>query len=331
MKLDFVKYLFGWKEVKLPYDEPCILVYAHTSYWDSFFIFLYRISSYGENMYILVQPKLSKWYYRPFAVLLNMIFAPPIENKNNNTFNLIVKNFNDKPTSKHAHKILVLSPKGTCSKKEWRSGYYYIAKELNYKIYPLCIDYTNRTPIFGSPVNPNTMSLDECTIHLQKQLGQYRGLNLENAEFEITDKCSCPYECLFPFDFCMTTMYLFIPCLLKLLENGSYYRFTSSFILFVYACFYHHENEGVDYDPQMMQLIQQGEGLFAKVMMISHIIENLYTFGHLNSIFYFTLTVGLFFYKNGTPRGNKNRGKYAVFHSIHHILFAICTYSLASQ
>ena len=84
MKLNFIKYLFGWKEIKLP-DEPCILVYGHTSYWDAFFYFLYRISSYGENMYILVQPKLSKWYYRPFALLLNMIFAPPIENKSNNT------------------------------------------------------------------------------------------------------------------------------------------------------------------------------------------------------------------------------------------------------
>jgi hypothetical protein len=331
MKLNYVKYLFGWKEVKLPYDEPCIVVYAHTSYWDAFFYFLYRISSYGENMYTLVQPKLSKWYYRPFALLLNMIFAPPVENRNNNTLNVIIKTFSDKPTSKTAHKILVLSPKGTCSKKEWRSGYYYIAKELNYKIYPLCIDYTNRTPIFGNPVNPNTMSLDECTINLQKQLGQYRGLNLENAEFEITDNCGCPYECLFPFDFCMATTYLFIPFLLKLLENGSYYRFTSSFILFIFSLIYHHENEGVDYEPQMMQLFQQGEGLLAKVMIISHIIENLYKFGHLNSIFYFTLIVGLFFYKNGTPRGNKNRGKYVVFHSIHHILFAIWAYSLASQ
>ena len=30
MKLNFIKYLFGWKETKHP-DEPCILVYAHTS------------------------------------------------------------------------------------------------------------------------------------------------------------------------------------------------------------------------------------------------------------------------------------------------------------
>ena len=34
MKFNFVKYLFGWKEpTKIP-NEPCVLVMAHTCYWD---------------------------------------------------------------------------------------------------------------------------------------------------------------------------------------------------------------------------------------------------------------------------------------------------------
>jgi hypothetical protein len=175
------------------------------------------------------------------------------------------------------------------------------------------------------------MALNECTITLQKQLGQYRGLYLEKSEFEITDKCGCPYECLLPFDLCMATTYLFIPYLLKLLENGSYYRLMSSFTLFVFAMFYHYENEGVDYDPQMMQRFQMVEGLWAKAMVITHMIENLYLFGCLNSSFYFTSIVGLFFYVNGTPRGNTNRGKYVIFNSIHHILSAISMYILSIQ
>lgn len=331
MHFNFVKSLFGWKEpINLP-TEPCVLVMSHTCYWDVVVHFLFRLSTYGENTYTIVNPKFSKWYYRPLALMLNYIFAPPVETKNNNSVKEIVKIIRTKSTSNHAHKILALSPKGTCSKKEWRSGYYYIAKELNYNIYPLCIDYTKRELTFGSPVNPNATALNECTTNLQKQLGQYRGLYLENSEFELTDKCGCPYECLLPFDLCMATTYLFIPYLLKLLENGSYYRLMPSFALFVFSLFYHHENEGVDYDPQTMQRFQMAEGLWAKAMLITHIIENLYIFGGLTSSFYFTLIVGLFFYVNGTPRGNKSRGKYVIFHSIHHILVAMSMYSLSIQ
>lgn len=132
------------------------------------------------------------------------------ENKNNNSLKEIVKIFSSKSSSK----------KCTCIKKEWRSGYYYIAKKLNYNIYPLCMDFTNRKLVLGTPVNPNIMLLDECTKNLQFQLGQYRGLYIENSEYELTDKCGCPYECLLPFDFCMFTTYLFIPFLIKLVLSG---------------------------------------------------------------------------------------------------------------
>ena len=84
-------------------------------------------------------------------------------------------------------------------------------------------------------------------------------------------------------------------------------------------------------NQQTAKLLQEIEGIYAKVMVISHIGENLYTFGYLPSTFYFTFLVGLFFYKNGTPRGFSNRGKYVIFHSIHHILISVSMYILAIQ
>lgn len=332
MRLNFIKHLFGWKEIDFSITEPCIIVSGHTSYWDAFVYFLFRISTYGENIYVLGQPKLSKWYLRPISLFLNIIYAPPSENKNNNSLKEIVKIFSSKSSSKNAPKMLFLSPKGTCIKKEWRSGYYYIAKELNYNIYPLCMDFTNRKLVLGTPVNPNTMSLDECTKNLQFQLGQYRGLYIENSEYELTDKCGCPYECLLPFDFCMFTTYLSIPFLIKLVLSGSYFRFGISFILFIYALIYHYHREGVYFQSHIMQPFQSIEGFIAKGLITTHIIENLYMYKCLPSLCYFLFPLALFFYKNGTPRGyDKNRSKYVIFHSIHHILSAILSYILASQ
>lgn len=111
MRLNFIKHLFGWKEIDFSITEPCIIVSGHTSYWDAFVYFLFRISTYGENIYVLGQPKLSKWYFRPISLLLNIIYAPPSENKKNNSLKEIVKIFSSKPSSKNAPKMLFLSPK----------------------------------------------------------------------------------------------------------------------------------------------------------------------------------------------------------------------------
>ena len=61
-------------------------------------------------------------------------------------------------------------------------------------------------------------------------------------------------------------------------------------------------------------------------------MENLYIYGRLEPLFYMSLGIGLFFYKNSVPRGqNICRGKYTIFHSFYHILTAIAGYSLAIQ
>ena len=101
MKLNFIKRLFGWSEHHVFPSECCVIVFLHTSYWDMFTYILYRISSYGENICVLVQPKLSKWYYKPLTCFCNCIFAPPNENKNSNSIENIVKEtkkMNESPT-----------------------------------------------------------------------------------------------------------------------------------------------------------------------------------------------------------------------------------------
>lgn len=330
--MNFVKKIFGWSECRNPPKEPCVLVFSHSSYWDAFVVILYIISTYGRNIHCVVQPKLSRWYFYPFARLLHAIFAPPNEQKNNNSLKSIVSQFLSKPTSEKAHRMLIIAPKGTCAKREWRSGYYYIAKELNYRIYPLCMDFTHRDIVIGKPVDPNLLSLEECTKNLQKQLGEYRALNMENVEFEINDPCGCPYESIFPFDMCLVSLLAFIPYFMQLLNTSSYYRFSITFPTILFAWYYHYEKEGTIHHPLKMKYFQQIEGNMSKFCVVSHIIENLFLYGHFDNIFYFSFFTGLFFYYNSIPRGsNKYRGKYLFLHSMHHIFLAISAYSLSLQ
>lgn len=328
MKLNFIKFLFGWSECTTFPNERCILVFLHTSYWDMFTYLLYRISSYGENMCVLVQPKLSKWYYKPLTWICNCIYAPPNENKNSNSIEHIVNEIN----KIHEKAALCMSPKGTCSKREWRTGYYYIAKNLNCKIYPLCLDYSARTAIIGDPVDPSIVDLEQTTQLLQEQLNKHSVLYRELSETPINDVNYCPYETLLPFDFCAITTLSFLPCVFTLLANEQYYRGYGCLITTLFAFYYHLQCEGCNYSYDKLRFFQKIEGNMAKLCIVTHIMENLYTYGRLDPIFYMSLVIGLFFYTNAIPRGtSKQRGKYAIFHSFYHILTGIAGYSLATQ
>lgn len=328
MKLNFIKFLFGWSECTTFPDERCVLVFLHTSYWDMFTYLLYRISSYGENLCVLVQPKLSKWYYKPLTWICNCIYAPPNENKNSNSIEHIVHEIN-----KIGDMVqLCMSPKGTCSKREWRSGYYYIAKNLNCKIYPLCLDYSARTAIIGDPVDPSIVDLEQTTQLLQEQLNKHSVLYRELSETPMNDVNCCPYETLLPFDFCAITTLSFLPCVFTLLANEQYYRGYGCLITTLFAFYYHLQHEGCNYSYDKLRFFQKIEGNIAKLCIVTHIIENLYTYGRLDPVFYMSLVIGLFFYTNAIPRGtSKQRGKYAIFHSFYHVLTGIAGYSLATQ
>jgi len=328
MHFNFIKRLFGWSEcVKFP-RERCVIVFIHTSYWDIFTYFLYKISSCGSNLSTLVQPKLKKWYYTPFTYILNCIYAPPNENKNSNSIQQIVNEMKQMG----ANTMLCMSPKGTCSKREWRSGYYYIAKQLQCKIYPLCIDYSDRRVIIGEPVDPSIVDLEQSTTFLQEQLSKHTPLYNQLSEISINAINYCPYESLLPFDFCAVSSFAFLPCVLTLFVNEQYARGILSLITVLFSYYYHLQREGCYFSYDHILSFQKIEGHLAKICILSHIIENLYVYGRLEPVFYMSFIGGLFFYTNSIPRGTSLcRGKYTIFHSCHHLLAGIAGYSLATQ
>ena len=331
--MNYIKNLFGWRECHNLPNEPCVLVFFHTSYWDAFVAILYILTNRGKNTYCITQPKISKWYYYPFAKLVNAIFAPDNNKKNNNSINSIVSQFKNKPSTDEARRMLIIAPKGTCGKKEWRSGYYYIAKELNYKIYPYNMDFTNREIYFGEPVDPSIMSLEECNENLQQQLSKYRPLITDNAEIDISNCCGCPYESLFPFDMCMVSLLFFIPYLINVFNNGLYLQFIISLITVLFAFVYHYNKEGAFLLVESkIKSYQKIESDMAKICIFSQIIYNFYKFGYLPNMFYILFFTGLFFYFNAIPRGfSKERGRYAIFHPLHHIFLALSAYELSIQ
>jgi hypothetical protein len=261
--------------------------------------------------------------------MCNLIFAPPLEKRNNNSVEQISKMIETLPEDAINRRFVALSPKGTTRKKEWRTGYYYIAKRLNVRIHPVFFDFTHRRIEFGTPIDPSQVTCEEATMNLQKQLGQFCVIHMENAEYDIHDSTGCPYESMFPFDMCCVSLLSFIPYLLITYMKSLYLQFGLVLITISYAWVYHLTYEGTIFEPQKAAFIQKTEAYLACTAIISQIIHTIYYNGTLPPIFILLTMFGLFFYMNSIPRGlTRCRNKYVVYHSMYHILCGCAAYSL---
>lgn len=321
--------LFGWNDLDGIPKEPSILVIGHSSLWDIFVLMMYIWTPGFRNVHTIVKPGLAAWYYKPLVYMCNLIFAPPLESKNNNSVEQISKLIESLPNNDKNERFIVISPKGTIQKKEWRTGYYYIAKRLNMRIYPVFFDFTHRRLEFGKPIDPSQLTCEEATANLQKQLGQFRVIHMENAEYDIHDPKGCPYESILPFDMCCVSLLAFIPYFILTYMKSLYFQFVFAFITICYAWVYHLAYEGNIFQAKQAAFIQKTESYLAHTAIISQIMHTLYYTGTLPFTFLVIMSISLFFYTNSIPRGfSLRRNKYALYHSVYHLLIGCAAYSL---
>lgn len=178
----------GWKEMASQYQDiikstpKAIIIFPHSSYFDYFFCLLYKWAFELEDFYVIMSERFS------FIRLSNIIFAPDIymrsymnkgysklksffccwkdilfhskyqtgEYKKQNFVSYVC----DSIKYKDKYKI-VISPTGSTSKKQWRSGFFYIAKELNVSIIIAGVDYKNKTIVVSGKLN-NLTNYEFC-------------------------------------------------------------------------------------------------------------------------------------------------------------------------
>ena len=325
--------LAGWTGIRNVPKEDYICVFGHTSYFDGT-ILLLIYATLQINVSVIANPGLKAWYYMPFRALINVIYAPRNENRNNNTTDVIANQFDviRKANKKknNNNNILMISPKGTIVNKPWRSGYYYIAKLLGIRIFPLIYSTSTRIIEFGEPVDPKTMTLEECSENLQRQISKHHMVNNKNVEYELISN-DCPYESFCCYDFCCVSLLSFFPYLFALFYEGNYYLFVSCLSAIVVSWKYHIDKEGTIYaktNLPLLNMYQKTEAYYCGSIMASHILYMFMTRG-LSMTFYMLFMIGYLFYYMSTPRGHDiNRGKYVIAHGFYHILFGITSFSM---
>ena len=304
--------MFGWNLPKKP-KEKCIIVFSHTSYWE----FLLWIFFLKQNIFLLTNPKYYNWATKWIYNALNLIPSTRIEEKGLGLVAHLIKRLKDTDDS------ILLSPKGTTKKRKWKTGYYYIARNLGVKIYPLILDYEKREGWFGDSCDPNTDTEPWCKEFLITQFKKGVEFNLENVEYTrdyniITQN---PYERIFPFDFCLVSLLAFIPHILILLKHNYYLLGGLGSIALVSSSIYHYCQEGNKKSVRYVRLIELGSVYPTFIMILFKALPHYRT---LSYSCYLNFLLGYFFLRCGYNRElQKNRRKYILYHSFYHILVAL--------
>lgn len=191
--------IWGWKlpdkdELKkMRRDDTgrTIIIISHTSYWDFFLLMLYRQSEpvIGKNLYLVVKPQAFKhwgWFLEPMGCI------PATRSEDTGG------GFVDKTTTKFSDKNfkIVISPEGKLISSEWRSGYYYLAKNLKASIMVAGLDYKNKKLWFGKRHSyDKIMSSDYITLQneLIEEMSRITPLYPQNS-FANSDKISLIHQ-----------------------------------------------------------------------------------------------------------------------------------------
>jgi len=145
---------FGWSLLsedvltKMNKYKRAVLVFSHTSYCDFYIMALYLLAypQYLGFVNVLMKPQPFE-YAGGLLRFFGGIPATKVENKNGGSTMKTVEELRKKKRS-----YLLLSPKGTIVKKEWRTGYYYIAKELEAPIMVVGLDFETKDIYLSSEV-----------------------------------------------------------------------------------------------------------------------------------------------------------------------------------
>ena len=177
-----IKFIFekvlGW-EIVGSFDpsikKSVVVVAPHTS-WHDFYIGAFARNILATEINYVGKKELFK---PPFGWYFKWMGGAPIDrSKNNNTVDQIVEVFNKRDTFR-----LAIAPEGTRKKiKDWKTGFYHIAKKANIPVIPVAFDYKLKQVVIHEPFT--VLEDAQTTMKYLKQ--HYKGVEgKEKGKFEL--------------------------------------------------------------------------------------------------------------------------------------------------
>lgn len=189
-----ILFLLGW-ETSIPKGLLIILrvyphlivVYPHTTKWDYFFMLLYMLQhrEIYNKVVVLIKEELFK--YRIIAYFLRLfggIPSPSINRKGGGNIDRIIETIMNK-----GRFIFLISPKGTCDNREWRSGYYVIGSQTNSQFVPVGFNYITHRLEYSQIING---SMEHVERYLKDELASITPLYPYRSEIKLKEYNNVP-------------------------------------------------------------------------------------------------------------------------------------------
>ncbi|WP_274475424.1 1-acyl-sn-glycerol-3-phosphate acyltransferase [Mangrovimonas aestuarii] len=145
--------LLGWQitgNVNFSKDsiKKCVIIGAPHTSWHDFYISLLLRKVTGVKTNFIAKKELFRW---PFGLYFKAVGGAPLDRTpGQNKVGAIASLFQKKDEFR-----LALAPEGTRKKvMEWKTGFYYIAKEANVPIIMFTLDFANKTNHVSEPFYP---------------------------------------------------------------------------------------------------------------------------------------------------------------------------------
>lgn len=156
---DFLK----WKLIgELPEIDKMVLPVVSHTHWNDFLMGILIRNVIDKEINFIGKKEifgpLTGWFFRMMGG------ASVDRDSNSNTVNAISKIFNEKKIFR-----LALAPEGTRKKvKDWKTGFYHIAKKANVPICLVAFDYGKKQIVFHPAYYPSN-SIEKDMIFFKKQ------------------------------------------------------------------------------------------------------------------------------------------------------------------
>ena len=141
--------IWGWRfEGTIPNVPKFVVIVApHTSNWD-FFVGVGALFSLGIRISFLGKDSI---FRGPGGLIMRWLGGIPVDRSvSRDRVAEMVDVFKSRD-----HLVVGLTPEGTRKKvKEWKTGFYHVAKGAQVPILPVAFDYARKTIVFFPPFNP---------------------------------------------------------------------------------------------------------------------------------------------------------------------------------
>lgn len=328
-----LRLIFNWKPVKEQLTEDCIVLYHHTSYIDFLPIFLNFDANWIGKSFFLVLPQIFNWFTTPVLRYLHVRPAARLQDKGVGTVQRVVDEFKKEQQEPDGVPVCCfLSPKGTIKKKEWRTGYYHLAKSLHVPVYVVVLDWIDRELTFHK-----VLSIEDLNFYTEKELrpkvesylSLAMPLNPENSEIKLPDVKSenigLLWDMLVPIDLCVFSMIFFIPTIIRLnyLDKYIHTALLQTSVLYSYLYHANKEDKSSAYGRHL-----HITDIFCSVTTFLYFMATASTYSYY---YWFLLSLAIISFIYACPRGcTKNRGRYALLHPLFHMFAGMASYEVSA-